>query len=53
MFLQRLPSGEICIADFRQDNEPIPDEGERWGNVKNGAAPREEPCRFSKAPAKE
>jgi len=36
----------MCVANFEKINEPIPDEGERWGNEKNGLFPQEEACHF-------
>ena len=44
MFLQQLPSHDMCVADFYENNPPLPDEGQLWGN---GNSPSEESCRFA------
>jgi hypothetical protein len=53
MFLQKLPSQDMCVGDFDKVNQLIPDEGDLWGNVKNRRTPHGEECRFSNAQSRE
>jgi hypothetical protein len=46
LFLRQLPNHDMCVSEAYRVTDSLPDEGELWGNAKNGYRPFEEPCVF-------